>query len=214
MMRGQLIRAQVTVRNRGNGRSPGGILEVWNHKISAPNPGERGDGRLLLGPLNPGQSKTYTFTLKENVRAPSANGNYAFYAKADNYGVVAESNENNNARNQVYQVVNLNKAANNQWYRLSAAKTGVRYYEFFVPRGTRRVHFLTRPAIHPRPGTGNPNLYVKRGAGAYPGDFHRASLNPGSFERITIPNPAPGRYYVTVYGQEAYSDILLRMWRE
>jgi hypothetical protein len=214
LMRGQLIRAKVTVKNRGTARSAGGIVEVWRHKTSEATASERGNGRLLIGALNPGQSRTLTFTLKENVRAPNSNGNYVFRAKADNYGVVTESNESNNERAISYQVVNLNRAANNQLYKLSAAKTGVRYYEFFVPRGTRRVHFLTRPAINPRPGSGNPNLYVKRGAGAYPGDFHRASLNPGAFERITIPNPAPGTYFVTVYGQDAYQDILLRMWRE
>jgi hypothetical protein len=214
MMTGQLIRAKITVRNRGNARSGGGILEVWRDQSSSPAPTSTGDGRVLIGALNPGQSRTLNFTLRENVRAPDAIGNYIFRARVDNQNVIAESNEANNERALLYQVVNLNIAQNNSWYRVSAQKTGVRYFEFFVPRGTNRVHFLTRPAVNPVPGSGNPNLYIKRGSGAYPGDFHRASLKPGPWERVTIPNPAPGRYFVTTYGQDTFQHILLRMWRE
>lgn len=80
--------------------------------------------------------------------------------------------------------------------------------------GTGKVYVLTVPAgalglsLRTLGGTGDVSLYVKVGSQASPTDFTWKSVHAGTnSEAVLVARPVAGTYYLTVYGETAYSGV-------
>ncbi len=78
-----------------------------------------------------------------------------------------------------------------------------RHYVVSVPENA------TRLTVRSFGGTGDADLYVRRGAHALPGEHDAKSERPGNNGIVVIDAPAPGEYYVAVHGTKAFSGLQL-----
>jgi uncharacterized protein (TIGR03437 family) len=95
---------------------------------------------------------------------------------------------------------------------LSEAITGETFFKVAVPEGAALLRaWLT--------GAGDPDLLIAKDhiplcGGALvslPCDDDDSSLADGSFELLTLEDPSPGEYYLTIYGYRAYENVTLRV---
>jgi serine protease len=73
-----------------------------------------------------------------------------------------------------------------------------------VPAGRKQVVFTLGA------GSGNADLYVRALAAPSTTTYDCRSIRPHNFENCTIKTPAPGTYYVMVYGAAAFTKARLR----
>jgi large repetitive protein len=87
---------------------------------------------------------------------------------------------------------------------ISQSKGNWRSYYIDVPAGMQTL------AIQTWGGTGDADLYVRRGSLPTLSSWDYRSWNYGNDETITITNPVSGRYYISLYGYTAFSGVSLR----
>ncbi len=76
-------------------------------------------------------------------------------------------------------------------------------YVINIPAGTAQLTIVSSG------GTGDPDLYLMYNALPDPdfGDYDFISETNGTTESITVNNPTPGAWYLTVYGYLSYSNV-------
>lgn len=79
----------------------------------------------------------------------------------------------------------------------------LRYYSLDVPEGTRDL------SVRLQGGTGNADLFLRRGALPTDSQFDRASTNPGNTEQVDISQPQDGTWYVGIQAKSAYTGLAL-----
>lgn len=87
---------------------------------------------------------------------------------------------------------------------LSGAASSWQYFKITVPSGQ------TSLAITTSGGTGDEDLYVKRGAQPTTSTYDNRSIVTGNSESVTVSNPVAGDYYIGLYGYAAYSGVTLK----
>ena len=86
---------------------------------------------------------------------------------------------------------------------LSGAAGNKQYFIVHVPAGTSKLYFNMSG------GTGDADLYVKKGADPTTTSYDKRSWNVGNTESITINNPAADTYHIMVNAYSAYSGASL-----
>jgi hypothetical protein len=81
----------------------------------------------------------------------------------------------------------------------------VKVVRVYVPQGTTVLEARTWA------GTGNGDLYVRRGQVAQPGRFDGQSAGPNNNESVRITNPRSGWWYVSVYGVSHFRNMKLQI---
>ena len=96
---------------------------------------------------------------------------------------------------------------------LSEARTGETFFKVTVPDATALLRVTLTG------GSGDPDLFLARGriplCGSFltslPCDEDESSFAIGPYELLTLENPDPGEYFLTVHGARAYQDVVLRV---
>jgi len=86
---------------------------------------------------------------------------------------------------------------------LSGAAGSEKHYKIDVPADQIILTFKMSG------GTGNADLYIRKGAKATPSSWDYRPYLPGNDESVEITNPAAATWYVMVRGRDAYSDVRL-----
>lgn len=86
---------------------------------------------------------------------------------------------------------------------LSGAEDSERLYRVAVPSGATRLEVRTSG------GTGDLDLYLRRGAPPTATTIDCASAGDDNNETCTVPNPGAGDWYILLHGFEAYSGVSL-----
>ncbi len=104
--------------------------------------------------------------------------------------------------------------ANGEWTNLSGEETSETFYRVVVPRG------ITSFTIETSGGSGDVDLFVKKdqvavcsGFGALIFglcEFDELSLELDNDEMIEINDPAPGDWFIDLFGADAYSGVTLK----
>jgi len=87
---------------------------------------------------------------------------------------------------------------------LSGAAGSLQYFKIAVPSGQSRLVFTTSG------GSGNCDLYVKRGSRPTTTSFTARSTGGNNSESITISNPPSGDWYIMLRGYRAFSGLTLK----
>jgi hypothetical protein len=87
---------------------------------------------------------------------------------------------------------------------VSGALNSWTYYKLTVPASQ------TSLAITTSGGTGDEDIYVKRGAQPTSTTYDYRSIVSGNTESVTVTNPAAGDWYIGVFGYAAYSGATLK----
>ncbi len=87
---------------------------------------------------------------------------------------------------------------------LSAPLGNEKYYKIEVPSGQDTLQFTTSS------GTGNVDVYIKRGAQPTTASWDHRLIQPGNTESISINSPAGGTWYVMLKAQQAYNGVTLK----
>jgi hypothetical protein len=77
-------------------------------------------------------------------------------------------------------------------------------YAIDVPPGQAELEVITWG------GTGDVDVFVKRGSPPSPSDFDRRSVSGRTDEWVTVRTPVTGTWYILLSGREAYSAVLLK----
>ncbi|NLI47529.1 MAG: peptidase M4 [Acidobacteria bacterium] len=86
---------------------------------------------------------------------------------------------------------------------LSGSTGTMLMYTIAVPSGQ------TSLVVKTSGGTGDADLYVKRGAAPTTSSYDARGYTSGNAETVTISNPVAGTFYVGVYGYSAFSGVTL-----
>jgi len=86
---------------------------------------------------------------------------------------------------------------------LSAPLGNEKYYKIEVPSGQDTLVFTTTG------GTGNVDVYIKRGAKPTTVSWDQRLIQPGNAESVSIGSPAGGTWYVMLKAQQAYNGVTL-----
>ena len=78
------------------------------------------------------------------------------------------------------------------------------YYTVVVPSGASNLSIQTTG------GTGNPNMYVKRGSRPTQASFDCSSANAGTTEVCSFASPTAGTYHVMLHAPSTYSGVTVR----
>jgi bacillolysin len=78
-----------------------------------------------------------------------------------------------------------------------------KFYKLTVPAGQASLSFVTSG------GTGDLDLYVKRGAAGDMGSYDCKSEGPNTSEECIIAEPAAGEWYVTVFAYSGFTGVTL-----
>lgn len=84
-----------------------------------------------------------------------------------------------------------------------SAAGNIRYFSFEVPAGADGL------SIRLQGGTGNADLFVRRGALPTDSEFDGSSTNPGNTEQVDIAKPEAGTWYVGIQAKSAYTGLAL-----
>jgi chitodextrinase len=87
---------------------------------------------------------------------------------------------------------------------ISVPKEKTKYFQLGVPAGARDLHFTTSG------GTGDADLYVRRGALPSLTAYDAASIGPSNNESIGAAAPAAGTYFVMIRAKARVSNLTLR----
>ena len=87
---------------------------------------------------------------------------------------------------------------------LSGAANSTRTWTFVVPSGASNLSFVTSG------GTGDADLYVRRGAAPTTSTYDCRPYLSGNNETCTFATPTAGTYHVMLRGYSAYSGVTLR----
>jgi hypothetical protein len=87
---------------------------------------------------------------------------------------------------------------------LSAPLGNEKYYKIEVPSGQDTLVFTTSG------GTGNVDVYIKRGVKPTTASWDYRLVQPGNAESVSIGSPAGGTWYVMLKAQQAYSGVTLK----
>jgi hypothetical protein len=86
---------------------------------------------------------------------------------------------------------------------LSGAQASSRIYRIEVPAGQTNLEIKTSG------GTGDCDLYVKRGVAPTTTDYDYRPFLSGNEETVTVSNPTAGTWYIMLRGYSAYSGVTL-----
>lgn len=86
---------------------------------------------------------------------------------------------------------------------LSGTLNSEKYFKIDVPSGQDTLSFTTSG------GTGNVDVYIKRGAKPTTSSWDHRLIQSGNAENISIGSPAGGTWYVMLKAQQAYSGVTL-----
>lgn len=86
---------------------------------------------------------------------------------------------------------------------LGAPTGSSRTYKISVPAGSTSLKVVTSG------GTGDADLYIKRGVTPSPSDIDFLSEAAGNAESISVPSPVAGDWYILLYGYEEYAGVSL-----
>ena len=87
---------------------------------------------------------------------------------------------------------------------ISGATGSQKFWRLAVPAGRSSVTFTIKG------GTGDADLYVKRGARPTTSSYDCRSWNAGNKDHCTVTNPAAGDWYVMIRGYTAYTGVKLK----
>ncbi len=100
--------------------------------------------------------------------------------------------------------VQVTTLSNGQTVSNLAASTGnYLYFKITVPSGQTQLQVVTSG------GSGDADLYVKRGALPTTSSYDARSIGSTSAETITISNPAAGDFYIGLYAYSSFSGVSL-----
>ncbi len=97
------------------------------------------------------------------------------------------------------------KGSNGLTKVVSGAANSAQNFSLKIPAGTKTIVATLGG------GSGDPDLYVRRGVTPLPFDFDCASENVGSDERCIIKNPKAGTWYFQVYGYTSFKNVTLKV---
>ncbi len=86
---------------------------------------------------------------------------------------------------------------------LSGGLNSEKFYKLEVPTGQSNLLFRTSG------GTGNVDVYIRRGAMPTTSTWDHRLMLPGNNESVNIANPQAGTWYVMLKGTQAYSGVTL-----
>jgi hypothetical protein len=180
----------------GNVTSAGGgaVTERGVVYSTAPNP-EIGAGTKLVS-----GSGTGLFPITLSDLSPSTTYHvraYAINSAGTAYGSSISFNTQANSSTPV-RISNNHLAPN-----LSGAIGSSRYYVLEVPSGQ---NLLT---IRISGGTGDADLYIRRGNLPSLVEWEYRPYIPGNDEQVEIDNPDAGDYYIMLYGYEEFSGVFV-----
>lgn len=98
---GETFGVTVVVSNQGHKAADAGVLRVWSTAPGAAAPGGKGDAWAMVGILNPGQSKEFTFN---GLKASSSAGTWFVVATVDADDLTPEYSVGNNSLPVAYTV--------------------------------------------------------------------------------------------------------------
>lgn len=87
---------------------------------------------------------------------------------------------------------------------ISGSHYTAKYYTIDVPAGQSSLQVATWD------GSGDVDLYVKRGSAPGQFDFDGRSFGGGTFEEVTIDAPAAGTWYIMLLAADTYHNVTLR----
>ena len=87
---------------------------------------------------------------------------------------------------------------------ISGAAGSERHYSITVPSGATRLLVTTTS------GSGDVDVYVRRGSRATTSNYDEASAGLTATETIALGSPAAGTYYILLRGYGSYSGVVLR----
>lgn len=86
---------------------------------------------------------------------------------------------------------------------LSGGLNSEKFYKLEVPSGQSNLLFRTSG------GTGNVDVYIRRGAKPTTATWDHRLMQPGNAESVNIGNPQAGTWYVMLKGTQAYNGVTL-----
>ena len=86
---------------------------------------------------------------------------------------------------------------------LGGDEGSMQYFSIVVPTDASNLNISTSG------GSGDADLYVRRGAQPTRDDYDCRSWNNGNDETCSFATPSAGTYYIMLYGYEAYSGVIL-----
>lgn len=89
--------------------------------------------------------------------------------------------------------------------RTGLASSSGRDFYFNVPAGLKRL------VIESRGGSGNADLYLRRGTWAYLDQHDASSVQPGNDERIEIQQPQSGQWFANLRAAAPYAETEIRV---
>ena len=87
---------------------------------------------------------------------------------------------------------------------ISGAEDSRKFYKIEVPAGQAKLEIMTTG------GTGDLDLYVRRGQKPSTSEWDYRPYLTGSNESVTIDNPQAGTWYIMLHGYTAYSGVTLK----
>jgi len=190
------VQSATTVRLGGNVVSPGiatvtdrgSVYSLTNQTPAIGGAGvirvSEGSGAGSFGSLQTLAAGTYY------TRAYATNSSGTAYGEVRSFTVVAQADVALTAGTAVTGISGSTGSSN--------------YYRIDVPAGVTQLTITTTG------GTGDANLYVRRGSRATTSAFDQSGVTSSANETVTINNPTSGTYYILLYGNTAYSGVSLR----
>lgn len=86
---------------------------------------------------------------------------------------------------------------------ISASQGGAKYYKIEVPAGQTKLEIAISG------GTGDADLYVRRGSLPTTAEFDYRPYLPGSNESVTVNNPPAGTWFIMVRAYQTFSGLTL-----
>jgi hypothetical protein len=163
--------------------------------------------------LTVGWADTYVATLDgqwiDITNVPPGNYFLKFVVDPDNR--FAESNEGNNSGQIAVTIPGSGGGGSATTLQsgvpvssLSGSQGSLKYYKITVPSGRTSLTITTSG------GSGDVDLYVKRGSQPSTSDWTYRSWTTSTSETVTVNSPTSGDWYITLHGYASYSGVTLR----
>jgi hypothetical protein len=86
---------------------------------------------------------------------------------------------------------------------ISGSQGGAKYYKIEVPAGQTKLEIAMSG------GTGDADLYVRRGSLPTTAEYDYRPYLPGNEESVTVNNPTAGTWFIMIRGYQAFSGLTL-----